>query len=38
MPWQVAEVGARVKRFREFVVFHSDRVLPLYLVAYQRTN
>ncbi len=33
---QVVEVGAAVKRFREFVIFHSDRILPIYLVAYQR--
>ena len=33
---QVVEKGAAVQRFREFVVFHSDLVLPLYLVAYQR--
>jgi hypothetical protein len=32
----VVEKGEAVKRFREFIVFHSDQVLPLYLIAYQR--
>ncbi len=36
-PWrQVVEKGEKVLRFREFVVFHSTQILPLYLIAYQR--
>jgi hypothetical protein len=31
----VVEKGGRW-RFREFVVFHSEHILPIYLVAYQR--
>eukprot|EP00927_Polykrikos_kofoidii_P050445 TRINITY_DN44361_c0_g1_i1.p1 TRINITY_DN44361_c0_g1~~TRINITY_DN44361_c0_g1_i1.p1 ORF type:complete len:682 (-),score=96.35 TRINITY_DN44361_c0_g1_i1:82-1845(-) len=34
----VAELGAKIFRFREFVVFHSDRILPEFLVAFHRTN
>ena len=28
--------GARVSRFREIVVFHSERIYPEYLLAYKR--
>jgi hypothetical protein len=33
----VVELGAAVKRYREFVQFHEARLYPEYLVAYQRT-
>ena len=32
----LAETGGRIQRFREFIVFHGDRVYPEYLVAYHR--
>eukprot|EP00662_Eupelagonemidae_sp_cell21_P047321 gene47321-25648_t len=32
----IAELGQTIKRFREFVIFRSDRVLSDYLLAYQR--
>jgi len=32
----VVELGAAVKRFREFVQFHEARMYPEYLLAYQR--
>mmetsp|Transcript_72411 Transcript_72411/g.172572 ORF Transcript_72411/g.172572 Transcript_72411/m.172572 type:complete len:723 (+) Transcript_72411:107-2275(+) len=32
----LAEVGGAVMRFREFILFHGDRVYPEYLIAYQR--
>jgi len=32
----LAEVGLRIKRYREFVVFHGERIYPEYLLAYQR--
>jgi len=32
----VVDVGGKVLRYREFLVFHGDRVYPEYLVAYQR--
>jgi len=32
----IAETGGRISRFREFVVYHGDRIYPEYLVAYQR--
>lgn len=34
----VVETGAAVKRYREFVSFHSDRVLVKYLIAYRRSG
>ena len=34
----VVEFGPVVKRFREFVTFHSEYVYPEYVVAYQRFN
>jgi hypothetical protein len=34
----VAEVGAKILRFREFITFHGDRIYPEYLVAYQRVR
>jgi len=32
----LAETGGRIQRFREFIVFHGDRVYPEWLVAYHR--
>lgn len=32
----LAETGERIARFREIMVFHSDRIYPEYLVAYHR--
>ena len=32
----LVELGGRIHRFREFVLFHGGRVLPKYLLAYQR--
>ena len=32
----LAEVGGMIKRHREFVQFHADRVYPSYVLAYQR--
>lgn len=32
----VAETGGKLSRFREFVIYHGDRIYPEYLVAYQR--
>lgn len=32
----LVEIGGKVMRYREFLVFHGDRVYPEYLVAYQR--
>ena len=32
----IAELGAHIVRYREFVVFHGDYVSPEYLIAYQR--
>lgn len=32
----LAETGGKIARFREFVVFHGDRIYPEYLVAYKR--
>jgi len=32
----LAEVGGKIARYREFVVFHGDRIYPEYLVAYKR--
>jgi len=32
----LVETGAAVKRFREFVQFHEQRIYPEYLLAYQR--
>jgi len=32
----VVELGAKLLRFREFIVYHGDRIYPEYLVAYQR--
>lgn len=34
----LVEVGGRIARYREFVLFHGDRIYPEYLVAYQRTK
>ena len=34
----VVEFGPTVKRFREFVTFHSEYVYPEYVIAYQRFN
>jgi len=33
----LAEVGGKIARFREFIVFHGDRIYPEYLVAYKRS-
>ena len=30
------QIGGKVKRHREFVVFHSDRIYPEYVVAFNR--
>ena len=32
----LVETGGKVKRHREFVVFHSERIYPEYLVAFHR--
>merc|ERR1712012_333045 len=32
----LAEVGQRISTYREFIVFHGDRIYPEYLVAYKR--
>jgi hypothetical protein len=32
----IAELGINLKRYREFVLFHGDYVLPEYLLAYHR--
>ena len=32
------ELGGKIHRFREFLVFHSDRVLPEFLVVFHRTH
>ena len=32
----LAELGQKIVRFREFVVFHGDRIYPEYLIAYTR--
>ena len=32
----IAELGESIVRYREFVTFHGEYVLPVYLVAYQR--
>jgi hypothetical protein len=32
----VAETGIRIKRHREFLQYHSNRIYPTYLVAYKR--
>lgn len=32
----LAETGGKIARFREFIVFHGERIYPEYLVAYQR--
>jgi len=32
----LAEVGGKIARFREFIVFHGARIYPEYLVAYTR--
>jgi hypothetical protein len=34
----VAETGVRLKRFREFVLFHGARIYPEYLIAIQRRS
>ena len=34
----IAELGSAIARYREFVVFHSEFVLPVYLIAYHRYN
>ena len=34
----IAEKGKVIKRYREFVVFHGKRVLPMYLLAYNRCH
>ena len=34
----IAELGRRIHRYREFVVFHSEYVLAEYLIAYHRFN
>jgi hypothetical protein len=34
----LAEKGVRIARFREFIIFHSDKILPEFLVAFHRTN
>jgi len=33
----LAETGGKLMRFREFVIYHGDRMYPEYLVAYRRT-
>jgi len=32
----IAEVGGKIARFREFIVFHSEYIYPEYVLAYQR--
>jgi len=32
----IAELGGNLGRFREFIIFHGDRCVPEYLVAYHR--
>lgn len=32
----LAETGGRIHRFREFIIFHGDRIYPEYVVAYRR--
>jgi len=32
----IAETGKMLMRFREFIVYHGDRIYPEYLVAYER--
>jgi hypothetical protein len=32
----LTELGQKIVRFREFVVFHGDRIYPEYLIAYTR--
>ena len=34
----IAELGTQIVRYREFVVFHGEYVMPEYLIAYQRFN
>jgi hypothetical protein len=34
----LAEIGGRISRFREFIVFHGDRIYPEYLIAYKRAS
>lgn len=34
----VAELGGNIVRYREFILFHGERVLPEYLLAYQRCS
>ena len=34
----IAEVGGRIDRYREFIVFHSEYIYPEYVLAYQRFN
>merc|ERR1712187_999400 len=34
----LVEVGGKVARYREFILFHGDRIYPEYLVAYQRSK
>jgi len=33
-----AELGTRILRFREFIVFHGEQIYPEYLVAYRRVR
>ena len=32
----IAELGAKIVRYREVVVFHSEQICPRYPIAYQR--
>ena len=32
----IVEIGGRILRHREFLLYHSDSIYPEYLVAYQR--
>merc|ERR1719433_713043 len=34
----LVELGERIARYREFIVFNGNRIYPEYLVAYQRTS
>ena len=34
----IAELGGRIDRYREFIVFHSEYIYPEYVLAYQRFN
>jgi hypothetical protein len=34
----LVELGGSLARFREFIIFHSDKILPEFLVAYHRTQ